>query len=137
MLHSSVLGLTIVISLVVAGVGQAAGLPDAKTGGAKGGPIAILFLSETPLMDKAYGKELRERGYVYANANYFEPLAPEFLDKFNVFVFADVPRGDKEFFPGGEKSSGRPVPGASARGKGCRDAHLRHPGIRRPRGVER
>ncbi len=89
--------MAVTLCAVLAVSAQSADLPNPKTGGAKGGPIAVLFLSWMPLMEKTYGEELTERGFVYATANYLEPIAPEFLDRFNVYVFDDLPiAGDED-----------------------------------------
>jgi len=54
-------------------------------------PTAVLFLSWAPSLDKTYAEKLAARGFVATKANYFEPLAPEFLKQFNVFVLDEVP----------------------------------------------
>ena len=79
---------------------MATGLPDVKTGGAKGGPIAVLFLSERPTVFPTYGDKLTARGFVYATANYLEPLSPDFLRQFNVFVFDELPAATYDYHAG-------------------------------------
>ena len=57
----------------------------------KAQPTAVLFLSWAPSLDKTYAEKLAARGFVATKANYFEPLAPDFLKQFNVFVLDEVP----------------------------------------------
>ncbi|MHB9023640.1 MAG: hypothetical protein ACYC7E_05615 [Armatimonadota bacterium] len=87
--------LLLLIGLCV-GLAQAAGLPDAKTGGAGGKPIALLYLSESPQIDPAYAQQLTREGFTFTSASYFTPLSPAFLKKFNVFIFDRLPIAGEE-----------------------------------------
>ncbi|MEI8064527.1 MAG: hypothetical protein WCH84_10750, partial [Verrucomicrobiota bacterium] len=70
---------------------NAAEVPVVKTDAAKPKPTAVLFLSWQPSLDKTYAEKLTARGFVATKVNYFEPLAPDFLKQFNVFVLDEVP----------------------------------------------
>ena len=76
-----------------------AALPNPKTGGQSGGPIAILFLSWHPAIDKTYMEDLEKAGFAWASADYKNPIDPAFIRKFNVFVFDDLPHIDYEYRP--------------------------------------
>ena len=81
------LGSLLGIGLLLAGHATAA----PSSAGTTGQPTAILFLSWQPSLDKTYAEKLTARGFVATKANYMEPLAPDFLKQFNVFVLDEVP----------------------------------------------
>ncbi|MEI6422334.1 MAG: hypothetical protein WCP55_08950, partial [Lentisphaerota bacterium] len=68
-------------------------LPDPKTSGIKGGPVSVLFLQRHRYtdFDETYAKELDELGYQYAKVNANDPLTPEFLKQFNIYVIEQFP----------------------------------------------
>ncbi len=68
----------------------ATSMPDARTSGPGGGPIAILFLSMEPQIDEQYAEELAKQGFAFASHRLFEPLTYEFVRKFNVIVIDGV-----------------------------------------------
>lgn len=72
-------------------------LPDPETGGADGGPIAVLFLSTHWWLDATYKKELIQEGYAvtFVQAVY-EPLSYQFVKRFNVIVIDLFPRIGEE-----------------------------------------
>ena len=84
-------GIGSLIFLGLAGVATAAELPTTKNEPVKSQPTAILFLSWQPALDKTYADKLAARGYVATKANSMDPLAPDFLKQFNVFVLDEVP----------------------------------------------
>lgn len=88
--------LALVLLGLCAGIAVAADLPDPKTGGANGGPIAILFLSSEPQLDDAYVKELTDQGFALTSASYYTALTPAFLKKFNLFVIDRMPYMNEE-----------------------------------------
>lgn len=65
--------------------------PEARTGGAEGGPIAILFLSPYPQIDAQYAEELEDQGFAFTSHRYYEPLTYEFVRRFNVSVIDKLP----------------------------------------------
>lgn len=99
-MHQSLLliFLPVVLALCLcAYAAQGAELPEAKTGGAGKGPIAILFLSKIPQMDPAYARQLTDEGFTYAVGSYYDAYKPEFLRKFNVFVIDYLPQAGQEY----------------------------------------
>ncbi|MHB9024158.1 MAG: hypothetical protein ACYC7E_08275 [Armatimonadota bacterium] len=99
------IGLTSFVALLVLlCVSQVmAALPDPKTGGKNGGSLAILFLSDAPLLDKQYAQELTDAGFTYVIQNYREGLTYEFIKKFNVVVIDNLPRINEEYHTFGHK----------------------------------
>lgn len=95
-LRLSMLALGCVCLLRGACATAAAPFADAKTAGRNGGPLAILFLGPEPQMDAAYAKELTGAGFAYALGSYYEPLAPDFVRKFNVVVIDKFPHANAE-----------------------------------------
>ena len=83
--------------------GPAGELPDPKTGGAAGGPVAILLLSPYPQMDEDYAQEMAQQGFVLANHSYYEPLTHEFVKKFNVIVMDKLARAAEEYSALGQR----------------------------------
>ncbi len=100
MLPSS-LRLTLALLLITglcAGTALAApDLPDPRTGGAGGGPLALLYLSSSPVMDAAYAAQLTQEGFTHTSATYYEPLSMDFLRKFNVVVIDYLPIAAEEY----------------------------------------
>ena len=82
---------------------HAAPLPEAKTGGADGGPITVLFLSTHPQMDGTYKTKLEGEGFVFTNASLYDPFTPGFLRKFNVVVLDKLPYAGEEYGVFGQK----------------------------------
>ncbi|OPZ85477.1 MAG: hypothetical protein BWY76_01396 [bacterium ADurb.Bin429] len=76
--------------------GDAAELPDLKTGGKDNGPVAILFLGPYVTLDGKYKAELSAQGAVYAASSYFDPLPDVSLKQFNVFVVDRLPHMGQE-----------------------------------------
>ncbi|HOS43035.1 MAG TPA: hypothetical protein PK794_05020, partial [Armatimonadota bacterium] len=74
----------------------AADLPDPKTAGAGGGPLAILFISEEPQVDAQYAAELADAGFSLTGVSYFTPMTPAFLKKFNLFVIDRLPIANEQ-----------------------------------------
>ncbi|MHB9134532.1 MAG: hypothetical protein ACYDBB_25955 [Armatimonadota bacterium] len=80
-----------------------AALPDAKTGGKNNGPLAILFLSNAPMMDPQYAKELTAAGFTYVMHQYEQELSYDFLKKFNLIVIDKFPWLGAEYQVFGQK----------------------------------
>ena len=74
-----------------------AALADLKTGGAKGGPITILYLGQGVGKTSGYGEELARQGIAVTRCSYFEPLTADFIKKFNVFVVDRLPPLGEEY----------------------------------------
>ena len=72
-------------------------LADLKTGGANGGPIAILYLGSGVGNNSGYGEALAQQGIAFTSCSYFEPLTAGFIKKFNVFVVDRLPPVGAEF----------------------------------------
>lgn len=90
--------LAVAIVLSVLCLSQAmAVLPDPKTSGKHGGPLAILFLSNAPEMDAQYAKELSTAGFSYVMYDYHDPLSYDFLKKFNLVVVDKLPFRGAEY----------------------------------------
>ena len=96
-------GCLLLLGLTAVRPADAAGLPDAKTGGKGGAPLAILFLSDSPLMDAQYAKELSAAGFTYVMHGYEQELTPDFLRKFNLVVVDKLPRIGAEYQLFGQK----------------------------------
>jgi hypothetical protein len=90
------IGLTCACLMQSMAVSAAAQLPDPKTAGKNGGPVAILFLSPQPQMDPQYAKELSAAGFSFALCDYYEALTPEFIRTFNVVVIDKFPFANAE-----------------------------------------
>ena len=89
--------LGLLCALGATGTLGAPGLPDPRTGGAGGGPVALLYLSSSPQMDAAYTAQLTQEGFTWTGATYYEPLTMEFLRKFNVVIIDCLPIAGEEY----------------------------------------
>jgi hypothetical protein len=90
-------------ALLNAGTLAAERLPDPRTAGKNGGPVALLFLSNHPEMDTEYANELSAAGFSHALANYYEPLTEAFIRKFNGVVIDKFPHDNAENHVFGQK----------------------------------
>jgi hypothetical protein len=79
-----------------AGAAFAADLPNPKTAGANGGSLSILFISEEPMVDEQYAKELADQGFILTSVSYFAPMTPAFLKKFNLFIIDRFPLSNEQ-----------------------------------------
>lgn len=84
------------VMLALCAAAVAAELPDVKTGGAGGGALSMLFISQEPQIDEQYAKEMSAQGFQFTGASYFTPMTPAFLKKFNLFVIDRLPISNEQ-----------------------------------------
>ncbi len=88
--------LSLVGVLSVAGATGALALPDPRTAGAGGGPLALLYLSSSPEMDATYTAQLDQEGFAWTAASYWQPLTADFLRRFNIIIIDYLPIAGEE-----------------------------------------
>jgi hypothetical protein len=78
-------------------------LPNPKTGGLDGSPVAILALTETGELDAAYKDELAQRGYRLAAISWHNRVNADYFRQFNVVILSRLPYAGQRYQVGGEK----------------------------------